>query len=159
MLTEPAPRIASVGGEVLQQLSGLEILSAQLTGEIPAAPLDRYAGIQLIRAQDGRVTFSLPVHMGLLQELGTVFGGFIALVAKSACGAAVQAIAPAGTGFTALDLKVNFLRPCRAEGSELIATGVVTHRGRRLCIANADVTYLGRRIAVATGTTSLTPPG
>jgi uncharacterized protein (TIGR00369 family) len=158
MLTEPAPLSAPVSGSALQERSGLEILTAQLTGDIPAAAVDRYAGIQLIQARHGRVAFSLPVHSGLLQELGTVFGGVIALVAKSASGAAVQAIAPAGTGFTALDLKVNFLRPCRAEGGELVATGSITHRGRRLCIANAEVTYRGRRIAVATGTTSLTPP-
>ena len=103
--------------------SGLDILTAQLEGEIPAAPVDRYAGIRLMEAEDGRVVFSLPVHPGLLQELGTVFGGVVALLAKSATGAAVQTIAPAGTGFTALDLKVNFLRPARAEGEELIATG------------------------------------
>jgi uncharacterized protein (TIGR00369 family) len=98
------------------------------------------------------------VRPDLVQELGTVFGGVIALLAKSASGAAVQTIAPAGTGFTALDLKVNFLRPARAEGEELIAAGSLTHRGRRLSIANAIVTYRGRRIAIATGTTALTPP-
>ena len=102
--------------------------------------------------------FLLPVHPGLLQELGTVFGGVIALLAKSASGAAVQTIAPARTGFTALDLKVNFLRPARTEGEELIAVGAITHRGRRLSIANAVVTYRGRRVAIATGTTALTPP-
>ena len=158
VLTEPTPQVAPVGSALLQQLSGLEILTAQLTGEIPAAPVDRYLGIQLISARDGRVAFSLPVHAGLQQELGTVFGGVIALVAKSAIGAAVQAVAPAGTGFTALDFKVNFLRPCPADGGKLIATGFLTHRGRRLCIANAEVTHRGRRIAVATGTTSLSPP-
>jgi len=158
MLGEPVPQIAPVGAAQLERLSGLEILTAQLNGEIPAAPVDRYAGIRLIEAEDGRVVFSLPVHPGLLQELGTVFGGVIALLANSATGAAVQTIAPAGTGFTALDLKVNFLRPARAEGEELIATGAITHRGRRLSIANAVVTYQGRRIAIATGTTALTPP-
>jgi uncharacterized protein (TIGR00369 family) len=157
-LRAPVPQIAPVGAALLQRLSGLEILTAQLNGEIPAAPVDRYAGIRLIEAEDGRVVFSLPVHPGLLQELGTVFGGVIALLANSATGAAVQAIAPAGTGFTALDLKVNFLRPARPEGEELIATGAITHRGRKLSIANAVVTYRGRRIAVATGTTALTPP-
>jgi uncharacterized protein (TIGR00369 family) len=158
VLKEPTPQVAPVGPALLQQLSGLEILTAQLTGEIPAAPVDRYAGIELLWARDGRVAFSLPVHAGLQQELGTVFGGVTALVAQSAIGAAVQAVAPAGTGFTALDFKVNFLRPCPADGGELIATGFLTHRGRRLCIADAEVTYRGRRIAVATGTTSLTPP-
>ena len=157
-LEEPVPQLAPIGPALLQRLSGLQILAAQLTGEIPAAPIDRYAGIRLTEAQDGRVVFSLPVHPGLVQELGTVFGGVIALLAKSASGAAVQAIAPAGTGFTALDLKVNFLRPARAEGEELIATGTITHRGRRLSIANAVVTYRDRRIAIATGTTALVPP-
>jgi acyl-coenzyme A thioesterase PaaI-like protein len=52
---------------------------------------------------------------------------------------------------------VNFLRPARAEGGELIATGMVTHRGRRPSIADTVVTYQGRRIAVATGTTALAP--
>jgi len=127
-------------------------------GKIPAAPIDQYAGIRLIEAEDGRAVFSLSAHSGLLQELETVFGGVIALLAKSASGAAVQTIAPTGTGFTALDLKVNFLRPTRVEGEELIATGSITHRGRKLSIANAVVTYRGRRIAIATGTTALTPP-
>jgi len=94
-----------------------------------------------MEAGDGRAVFSLPVHPGLLQELGTVFGGVIALLANSASGAAVQTIAPAGTGFTALDLKVNFVRPARAEDEELTATGAITHRGRRLSISNAAVTY------------------
>lgn len=158
MLGEPVPQIAPVDAALLQRLSGLEILAAQLKGEIPAAPVDRYAGIRLIEVEDGQVVFSLPVHPGLLQELGTVFGGVIALLAKSASGAAVQTIAPAGTRFTALDLKMNFLRPARIEGEELIATGAITHRGRRLSIANAVVTYRGRRVAIATGTTALTPP-
>jgi uncharacterized protein (TIGR00369 family) len=156
-LREPVPHIAPVGTALLQQLSGLEILTAQLRGEIPAAPIDRLTGIRLIAADDGRVVFSLPVHSNLVQELGTVFGGVIALLAKSASGAAVQSIAPAGTGFTALDLKVNFLRPVHVEGEELIATGSTIHRGSRLSIADAVVTYRGRRIAIATGTTALRP--
>ena len=158
MLREPVSQVAPVDSGLLQRLSGLEILAAQIRGEIPAAPIDRYSGIRLMEAEDGRVVFSLPVHSGLLQELGTVFGGVIALLATSASGAAIQTIAPAGTGFTALDLKVNFLRPARDEGEELIAVGSIVHRGRRLSIADAVVTHRGRRIAIATGTTALTPP-
>jgi uncharacterized protein (TIGR00369 family) len=158
MLRGPVPHVAPVGPGLLQRLSGLEMLVAQINGEIPAAPIGRYAGVLPVEADEGRAVFSLPVHPDLVQELGTVFGGVIALLAKSATGAAVQTIAPAGTEFALLDLKVNFLRPARAEGGELIATGMVTHRGRRLSIADTVVTYQGRRIAVATGTTALAPP-
>jgi len=158
VLREPVSQVAPVDPGLLKRLSGLEILAAQLKGEIAAAPIDRYSGIRLMEAEDGRVVFSLPVHSGLLQELGTVFGGVIALLVTSASGAAIQAIAPADTAFTALDLKVNFLRPARDEGEKLIAAGSVVHRGRRLSIANVVVTHRGRRIAIATGTTALIPP-
>jgi uncharacterized protein (TIGR00369 family) len=69
----------------------------------------------------------------------------------------VQAVAGTGTRFTALDLKVNFLRPVDADGTDLSATGRVIHRGRRLTIATTEVTHLGRPVAIATGTTALTP--
>ena len=86
-----------------------------------------------------------------------MFGGMIALLAKSATAGAVQAAASPGTGFTALDLKANFLRPVDADGGEVVAAGRVVHRGSRLTIANTEVTHKGRPVAIATGTTALTP--
>jgi len=114
--------------------------AAERTGKPRGTDQGRDTGIRPLEADDGPAVLSLPVHPGLVQERGTVIGGVIAPLAKSTTGAAVQTIVPAGTGFTALDLKVNFLRPARAEGDELVATGVVTHRGRRLSTANAVVT-------------------
>ncbi len=137
----------------LDRLDGLEILQTQLAGEPP--PIDRLTGIRLTHASDGQVVFSLPAHGWLLQEVGTVFGGIIALLAKSATAGAVQAAASAGTRFTALDLKVNFLRAVEADGTELLAKGKVVHRGSRLVIANTEVTHGGRTVAIATGTTAL----
>lgn len=142
----------------LDRLGGLEILQAELAGERSPPPIDRLTGIRLTDASDGQVVFSLPAHEWLLQETGTVFGGMIALLAKSATAGAVQAAASAGTRFTALDLKVNFLRAVEADGTELVAEGKVVHRGSRLVIANTTVTHGGRTVAIATGTTALTPP-
>ena len=124
----------------------------------PPPPLDRLTGIQLADASDGQAVFVLPAHGWLLQEIGTVFGGMIALLAKSATAGAVQAAASAGTRFTALDLKVNFLRAVDAEGTDLLADGKVVHRGSRLVIAETKVNHGGRTVAIATGTTALTPP-
>jgi acyl-CoA thioesterase len=69
----------------------------------------------------------------------------------------VQTIAPAGTSFRALDVKVNFLRAVVADGEDLVATGTVMHRGRRLSIAGAEVMHGGQRVALATGTTAVFP--
>jgi len=141
----------------LERLSGLEILKAQLAGDRVSPPIDRLTGIRLAHAGDGHVVFALPAHQWLRQENGTVFGGAIALLAKSATAGAVQAAAGAGTRFSALDLKVNFLRAVDADGTELRAEGKLRHRGRRLVIADTTVTHGGRTVATATGTTALTP--
>ena len=60
MLREPAPQVVPVGPAQLQQLSGLEILAAQLEGKIAAAPIDQYAAIRLIEAEGGRVVSRCP---------------------------------------------------------------------------------------------------
>jgi uncharacterized protein (TIGR00369 family) len=142
----------------LERVSGLELLKAELAGDRMSPPIDRLTGIRLAHAGDGHVVFTLPAHQWLRQENGTVFGGVIALLAKSATAGAAQAAAGAGTRFRALDLKVNFLRAVDADGTELRAEGKVRHRGRRLVIADTTVTHGGRTVATATGTTGVTPP-
>jgi uncharacterized protein (TIGR00369 family) len=137
---------------------GLELLRAQLRGALPAPPIDQLSGIRLVAADDGRVVFALAAHGWLGNEWGTVYGGVTTLLAKSAAAAAVQTTAAAGTRFTALDIKVNMLRPIALDGRELVATGTAVHRGKRLAIATAAVMHGDRQVAVATGTTALTPP-
>jgi uncharacterized protein (TIGR00369 family) len=140
----------------LERISGLEIMRSQLAGDRVSPPIDCLTGIRLAHAREGHVVFALPAHQWLLQENGTVSGGAIALLAKSATAGAVQAAAGAGTRFSALDLKVNFVRAVDADGTELRAEGKVRHRGRRLVIADSTVSHRGRTVATATGTTALT---
>jgi uncharacterized protein (TIGR00369 family) len=101
---------------------------------------------------------TLPASLRLRNDWGTVYGGVLALMAKSAGAAAVQCTADPGTGFTALDIKVNLLRAVPADGRELRATGTMLHRGKRLAIANAEVPHGDDRVAVLTGTTAPVPP-
>jgi acyl-CoA thioesterase len=89
--------------------------------------------------------------------MGTVYGGVLALLAKSAAAAAVQSTAVDGTSFTARDVKINFLRAVPADGHDLVATGTLLHQGKRLAVATTEVTHGNNRVAVLTGTTALTP--
>jgi len=129
----------------------------QLRGEAPRPPVDQLTGIRLSEAERGRVVFRLVASPWLRNEFGNVYGGVLSLLAKSAAAAAVQTIAAEGVAFTALDVKVNFLKGVPADGSELVATGTVTHAGKRLAIGSADVMQGDVRVAVLTGTTALTP--
>ena len=130
----------------------------QLRGEVPRPPVDQLTGIRLTEAERGRVVFRLPASPWLRNEYGNVYGGVLTLLAKSAAAAAVQTIAAEGVGFTALDVKINFLKGVPADGSDLVATGTVMHAGKRLAIGGADVTQGDVRVAVLTGTTALTTP-
>jgi uncharacterized protein (TIGR00369 family) len=141
------------------QRDGLEVLQAQLRGELPLPPIDALTGIRVVAAERGRVVFALPASAWLRNEWGTVFGGILTLLAKSAAAAAVQTTAPRGASYTALDVKTNFLRRVPADGRDLIATGTILHRGKRLVISTADVMQGDERVAVLTGTTEVTPPG
>jgi uncharacterized protein (TIGR00369 family) len=149
----------TLSGDQLDSSSGLELLRQQLAGELPRSPIDNLTGIRLVEAEDGRVRFVQPATGWCANELGTVFGGMVALLASSAGSAAVQSTAPVGTRFTALDMKLNLLRPLFADGRELTATGTVTHRGRQLSISSTEVTNEdGKTVAIATGTTMLSQP-
>jgi uncharacterized protein (TIGR00369 family) len=160
---EPDPYLRPVAGgsltaHGLTELSGLELLERQLAGTLPRAPVDLLTGIRLVAAEDGKAEFALTTHGWLMNETGTLFGGMIALLASSAGSAAVQTIAPAGTAFKALDMKLNLIRPVTPDGTDLRALAVVIHRGRQLAIAVTEVIdSRDRRVAVATGTTMLGP--
>ena len=145
-------------GRLHEARDGLELLRAQLRGELPRPPIDQLTGIRLADAQRGRVVFTLPASPWLRNEWGTVYGGVLTLLAKSAAAAAVQTTADHGTGCKALDVKINFLRAVPPDGRELRATGTVLHRGKRLAIATAEIVHGDERVAVLTGTTALTPP-
>jgi len=118
---------------------------------------DQLTSIRLLRAERGQVALTLPAGTWLGNEWGTVYGGVLALLAKSSVAAAEQTTADPGTGFAPLDINVNFLRVVPADGRELRATGTVLHRGTRLAIANAEVLHGEHRVAVLTGTTELRP--
>jgi len=165
---EPGPRAASpdpwerpalgevLGQDVWEQRSGLEVLHAQIAGELPGPPIHHLTGLRPLDATRGEAVFALPCHEWLCSPLGTVEGGTIAMLADSALVSAIQTTAPPGTAVAAVDLKVNFLRPVQPDGRELRAEGRVRHAGRTIAIAEADVLNAdGKVVAVATGSAML----
>ncbi|MFJ3492007.1 PaaI family thioesterase [Streptomyces sp. NPDC086091] len=90
--------------------------------------------------------------------LGTVHGGIAATLLDSALGCAIHTTLPAGTSYTTLELKVNYIRAARTEGQRLTAEGTVIHTGRRTATAEGRVLdERGRLIAHATTTCLVMP--
>ena len=144
--------------EIWDRLSGLEVLQAQLAGELPRPPMSHLFGVMPVEASKGSATFVLPATRWLCSPLAKVEGGVIAMLADCALASAIQTTLPAGTALAMIDLKVNFLRPAAPDGRELVSRSTVVHRGRTMAVANAEVVNAdGKAVALATGSAMILP--
>jgi uncharacterized protein (TIGR00369 family) len=85
--------------------------------------------------------------------LGTVHGGVLATLLDSAMGCAVQAMMAAGTSYTTLELKVNYLRPVTIKTGTLSCEGKIIYVGGRIATAEGRLTdAAGKLYAHATTT-------
>ncbi|MEU1511342.1 PaaI family thioesterase [Streptomyces sp. NPDC005811] len=145
----------------LSALSGLELLRLVRDGKLGDRPsIGRLLGMRFDEVEHGRAVLSLDTRPDFANPLGTVHGGIAATMLDSALACAVHTTLPAGTGYTTLELKVNYIRPARTDGQTLTAEGTVVHAGRRTATAEGRVVDdQGRLIAHATTTCMILGPG
>jgi uncharacterized protein (TIGR00369 family) len=145
---DPGPTAAAMAHR-----SGLDVLHAIATGELPPPPIMSTLDMSGIRIEDGLVVFQLTPQEFHYNPLGTMHGGVLATLLDSAAGCAVQTTLPAGTAYTSLDLTTKFLRPVTVGSGELRCEGTVLSRGSRVALAQAQVVDGARRL-VAHATSS-----
>ncbi|WP_205699015.1 PaaI family thioesterase [Conexibacter sp. SYSU D00693] len=134
--------------------SGLEFLQAMVSGEVPKPPISELLGATAVEVEEGRVVFRIVPHESHYNPIGAVHGGIHATVLDAAMGCAVHSTLPAGTGYTTLEIKVNYVRAFRVDTGPAIATGTVIHRGGRIATAEGRLEREsdGQLIAHATTT-------
>ena len=152
---DPAPIIVAAA-----ELTGLELMRAIATGDLPAPPVAELLGFGIERVDEGNVVFAMDPLEAHQNPLGTVHGGIITTLLDSAMGCAVHTTLPAGGMYTTLELKTNFLRPAFAGGARLLAEGTVLHRGATTVLAEATMTdaTTGKKLAHATSTCLILQP-
>jgi uncharacterized protein (TIGR00369 family) len=145
--------------DVWERMTGLEVLAAQLRGELPGPPIHHLTGLSVVEVAERQATFAMPASEWLCAPIrARVQGGAVALLAEAGCSGAIQTIVPARTALAPVDLKINYLRPLAADGGVATATGRVLHSGRRVTVATAEVVdAAGRPVALATGSAMLLP--
>jgi uncharacterized protein (TIGR00369 family) len=157
------PLRREVEGEVLPQeeferRSGLELLRAVIAGELPRPPIYHLTGLCLTDVAEGTATVELPCSKWLSSSAGTIQGGFTAMLAESALGAAAFSTVEARTAIASLDLKVNYLRPVFPDDRPIVARARIIHRGRTLAIVSVEITNAeGKQVALATGSSMYLP--
>jgi uncharacterized protein (TIGR00369 family) len=121
-------------------ISGIAYLKALQSGELPPPPFAVLMGIWITEVSEGRVVFAAEPAEYHYNPLGTVHGGVIATLLDSALGCAVQSMLPAGTSYTTLELKVNYLRPITAKTGTVYCEGKIIHVGGRIATAEGRLT-------------------
>lgn len=142
--------------------SGLQVLEAMMSGELPYPPMNETLGLDLIEIGDGHAVFQGIPSRAHCNPIGTVHGGWYSTLLDSALGCAVQSKLPAGRAYTTAELSVKLVRSASEKTGPLRATAQVVHHGKQLITAEAKVFDAeGRLYAHATTTClafELAPP-
>lgn len=143
---------------VLPSLSGLDFMKKVAAGELPGAPIASHFAMQLRDVGSGTVTFECRPDNSHYNPIGAVHGGLVCTLLDSALGCATHTTLDAGTGYTSIEIKVNYLRPVTADSGPLICTGRVTKPGRRVVFAEGEVLdKYGKTVATASGSLLVFP--
>lgn len=122
-----------------QAMSGLEAMQAIVSGELPHPPVGALLGIRMTEASEGRVVCTLQPGEDQYNPIGSVHGGVLSTLMDSAMSCAVHTTLPAGTGYTTLEMKANFLRPVSMRTGPVTCEGRVVHSGGRVATAECRV--------------------
>lgn len=142
----------------LPQLEGIEYLRRMIRGELPGPPIASHVAMELKSVDAGTATFIATPDESHYNPIGAIHGGFVCTLLDSALGCAAHTLLPAGTGYTSIEIKVNYLRPVSPTSGPLTCVGRVTKPGRRVTFAEGEVTdAAGRVVATASGSLLVFP--
>jgi uncharacterized protein (TIGR00369 family) len=134
-------------------MAGLDFLQAVGSGDMPAAPIMRLIGMSPVEVAPGRAVFALDPAEHHYNPMGVVHGGVVSTILDTAMACAVHSTLPVGTGYTTVELHVNFLRPITAETGTLRCEGETIHVGRTIATAQGRLVDASGKL-YAHGTTT-----
>ena len=122
---------------VMASMSGLDFVRAIFDGKLPAPPIMQNVEPFDSTAETGHVVFHSVPGFRHYNPIGSVHGGYAAILLDSAMGLAVHTALPAGTGYTTLEFKISFIKgmtedtgPVRTEGKTLSVGRAATAEAR-----------------------------
>src|SRR5262249_42050610 len=102
---------------------------------LPAPPIAKVLGFKVAEVEVGRVVFTYTPVGDHYNPLGAVHGGVAATLLDGVMGCSVHTTLKAGTAFTTLEIKVNYVRAMTDETGPVRVEGKVVHAGSRIATA------------------------
>jgi uncharacterized protein (TIGR00369 family) len=159
--TEVRRKLAEPGVSTLEQLkahSGMEFLQKIWDGELPSVPIGLTLDFIPVEGEPGRIVFQGTPGKQHYNPLGSVHGGYFCTLLDSALGCAVHSVLPQGTGYTTLELKVNFIRALSVKTGPVRAIGKVIQVGSKVGVAEASIVDADGKVYAHATTTCLIFP-
>src|SRR5437899_9714511 len=108
-----------------RSLDGLGLMTGIMEGRLPAPPIAKALGFWMAEVERGRVVFAYKPVVDHYNPLGSVHGGIAATLLDSVLGCAIHTTLQSGSGFTTLELKINYVRAMSEKTSRVPAEGQI----------------------------------
>jgi len=108
----------------MASMTGIEFVRAMFAGKLPPPPIMQTVEPFDQTAEPGIVAFHSVPGFRHYNPIGSVHGGYAAILLDSAMGLAVHSALPAGSGYTTLEFKISFIKGMTKD------TGPRPHRGQ-----------------------------
>jgi uncharacterized protein (TIGR00369 family) len=152
---KPATEYGVVPLGVMASMPGLDFVRAIFARQLPQPPIMQTVEPFDCTAEPGIVVIHSVPGLRHYNPIGSVHGGYAAILLDSAMGLAVQSTLPAGTGYTTLEFKISFVRGMSEASGAVRTEGRVLNAGRRVATAEARITDAKDRLLAHATTTCL----
>jgi uncharacterized protein (TIGR00369 family) len=137
--------------EVWQRSSAAEFIRAMADGALASAGHFDHVGLEVVKAEEGRVELAWTPGAHLCNPGGVVHGGYVSIALDDAAGLASASDGERFLPMLTMDLRIEYLRPVLPEVRHTVV-GTLVHPGRTRRVADARVEDPeGRLIARAAG--------
>src|SRR6266478_9125449 len=139
--------------EVMAAMPGIDFVRSIFADKLPSPPIMQTVEPFDCTAEPGVVVLNSVPAFRHYNPIGSVHGGYAAILLDSAMGLAVHSMLPPGSGYTTLEFKISFIRGMTKDSGVVRSEGRILSIGRRAATAEARITDAkGRLLAHATTT-------
>jgi uncharacterized protein (TIGR00369 family) len=139
--------------QVMASMAGIDFVRAIFERRLPEPPIMQTVEPFDCTVEPGVVVIHSIPGIRHYNPIGSVHGGYAAILMDSAMGLAVHSMLPAGSGYTTLEFKISFIKGMSKDSGTVRTEGRTLSVGRRAATAEARITDAkGRLLAHATTT-------
>ncbi|HEV7689993.1 MAG TPA: PaaI family thioesterase [Hyphomonadaceae bacterium] len=119
--------------------SGIEILRAMISGELPGPPIARALNFWIAEVGPGTAAFEGEPGDESLNPMGGVHGGWALTIIDSATGCAGMSTLEAGVGWATVETKANMVRAIKPNSGRYRCEAKVLAAGRTIITTDSQV--------------------